>query len=63
MTASSTRSRNSTWSGKSLARKKGPLDVPPRMSMHGMRVCDGPANAISSYKYLRPSSATFARKP
>src|SRR5215469_6920021 len=38
--ASKTRSRNSGLTGRSLARKKGPLEVPPRMSVHGIRVCD-----------------------
>src|SRR5215469_6631926 len=38
--ASRTRSRNSALAGRSLARKKGPFDVPPRISVQGIRVCD-----------------------
>src|SRR5215831_8872181 len=38
--ASKTRSRNSRRAGRSLARKKGPFEVPPRISVQGIRVCD-----------------------
>ena len=39
MAASSTRSRVGRSEGRSLARKKGPLEVPPRISRQGMAVC------------------------
>src|SRR5262245_55209597 len=38
--ASRTRSRNSVLAGRSLATKKGPFEVPPRIRVQGIRVCD-----------------------
>jgi hypothetical protein len=40
--ASSTRSRSARSAGKSEARKNGPFDVPPRISVHGIAVCNMP---------------------
>src|SRR5215469_7828363 len=49
MAASSTRSRNAISPGRSIARKNGPFDVPPRMRVQGMGVCDTRGIQIPSY--------------
>jgi hypothetical protein len=39
MTAKRTSSRVGWSDGKSVARKKGPLEVPPRITIQGILVC------------------------
>src|SRR5262252_3049219 len=52
MTASRTRSRNAISLGRSFARKKGPFEVPPRIRVQGMRVCDAGAMLITPSQHL-----------
>src|SRR3546814_16952377 len=40
MAASRTLSRGAESDGRSLAMKYGPLEVPPRMTMQGMAICE-----------------------
>src|SRR5215469_8036480 len=40
ITASRMRSRSSVSAGRSLAKKKGPFEVPPRINVQGIGVCE-----------------------